>query len=138
MAASKVDINTEQGADFGPWTFTWHEDGEVVDGVVTPGDPIPLTGGAWRGRLQIRSRRDNDLAKAELWVTATSEDGDIILDEDPDNGQITILIPGDKMDGVIKAAAQYDMKLYDPDGREFFVVYGKVTNRVRVTVDEDA
>lgn len=132
MAATLLNITTEQGADYGPLSFTWHEDGPEVDGVITPGDPIDVTG--FTARLMVRDKRSS--VTGELYLTASSEEGHIVLSEDPTEGLITVLIPGDLTEGIVKVKAFYDLKMISPEGAEFFVLYGVVTNRLMVTVDD--
>lgn len=121
-------IKTQQGADYF-LGFTWHEDGPEVDGEVTPGDPIDLTG--CEARMQIRAKKSTE---SDLMMTASSEEGDIQVGDT--DGSVLIHIPGDKMDGVNKPTAYYDLKIYFPSGEERRVLEGRVNNSLAVTRDD--
>lgn len=109
MAAVPKPLVIEQGATF-VLGFTWHDEGPVVSGVVTPGDPKDLTGCIVR--MQIRQSQGSPVL-----VTATSESSgtgaDRIKVNDP-TGRIEVTLTDEDTDLLTSATCVYDLEIEWP------------------------
>lgn len=144
MVAVNRALYIEQGTTY-EFGFTWHHEGPVVDGVVTPGDPHDLTG--WAVRMQIRKAQ-----QAQAIVDATSTNGKIIIGstgldsgglpvergdaaevKDPTNGRIDIILSDDDTDMLTLSSAKYDLEVESPSGRVYRLLEGSVTVSPNIT-----
>jgi hypothetical protein len=125
MSAEDVPISIEQGATWG-LGFTWHEEGPVVDGEVTAGDPHDLTG--WTARMQIRKK-----VGEPVLAEATTENGKITLGGA--TGRVDIKLSPADTDAIGEKTAKYDLELEDPAGDVYRLLEGAVTISPNITRD---
>lgn len=109
MTAAPKDLYVEQGATFF-LGFTWHRQGPVVDGQVTPGDPYDLTG--CTARMQVRRTQHGDVL-----VSATSldtGDGAGRIKLGAETGRIEITLTDEDTDLMTAKQAYYDLEIEWP------------------------
>lgn len=115
MAAGKLDLLIEQGADFEKILIWKDTNKELVD----------LTG--FVAEMHIRSRKDSTSIILEL----TSENGRIVLGGQ--TGQITVVIPSSITRDIEWSEAVYDLKLTSPGDKVERLLEGKVIISEAVT-----
>lgn len=122
MTAAVRDLVIEQGSTF-TLGFNWHREGELVDGLPTPGDPYDLTG--CTARMQVRRKQGDPVL-----LTATSID---VPTEEPARteaieagagriklggvtGRIDITLTDEDTDLLTAKSAAYDLEIeWPPD-----------------------
>lgn len=109
MPAINKPLYIEQGATF-ILAFTWCQQGPVVDGEVTPGDPYDLTDCI--ARMQIR-RRQGDPALVTATSLSTGEGADRIAIDGP-NGRVVITLTDEDTDLLIHRSNIYDLEVEWP------------------------
>lgn len=138
MTAVKKDIYIEQGATF-ILHFQWCEQGPIVNGEATVGDPYDLTG--WKARMQARKDQQSPAI-----IDATTENGKIVLgaipgdwDATPDltNGRIELRLTDEDTDLLSLKTAKYDLEVEDPEGRVFRMLQGVITVDPNITQEPD-
>lgn len=109
MAAVNRPLYIEQGATF-PLAFTWHMEGPVVSGVVTPGDPYDLTGCI--ARMQIRKAQGEPVLLAAT-SESTGPGADRIVIDGP-TGRIAITLTDEDTDSLNVSTCVYDLEVEWP------------------------
>lgn len=110
MPAVQKTLYIEQGAIY-RLPFAWHQEGPVVDGEVTVGDPYDLTG--WKGRMQIRKS-----LKAAPVLDLSTEGVNPRITIDGVNGKVNVRIPAGDTDLLTGTAYIFDLEVEagdDPD-----------------------
>lgn len=125
MTAAKLDLTVDQGATFSTG-LTWYLAGPVVDGVVTKGAPVDLTGVS--ARMQIRTGYGQPVLVSLLSDTP----GEIGLGGV--NGTIQIVIPAVKTDLLTVKKAYYDLEVVRGDA-VVRVLAGQVLVNPNITRD---
>jgi hypothetical protein len=127
MAAIQRALLIEQGATF-TLGFTWHQEGDVVNGVVTAGDPYDLTG--WTARMQLRQKQGSPVL-----LEATTENGKITLGGT--TGRVDVKFTDADTGSLTVASGRYDLELVDPAGDVLRLLQGSVTVDANITQDPD-
>lgn len=112
MTAVDKPLYIEQGATF-RLGFTWHAEGPVVDGVVTPGQALNLNGCA--ARMQIRASQGS-----AILVSATSEttgDGADRIYLGDLTGRVVVTLTDEDTDLLAVSTAVYDLEVVWPLAR---------------------
>lgn len=110
MAAVNKPLYIEQGATF-TLGFTWHRQGPVVEGVVTPGDPYDLTG--CTARMQIRKAQGVEPPLVTATSLPTGPGAKRIFLGGP-TGRIEITLTDEDTDLINQARAVYDLEIEWP------------------------
>lgn len=124
MTAVVRPLYVEQGATF-KLGFTWHQEGPVVDGVPTAGDPFDLTG--WVARMEFRKNQ-----QTPVLASASTTDGKIILTS---AGRVDIKLTDEDTDALTSKSCQYDLEMESPEGDVYRVLQGTVTVSPNITQD---
>lgn len=128
MPATIRPLYIEQGATF-YLSFTWHEDGPIVDGELTPGDPVDLSG--WTARTQVRDA----VGGAVLLSATTSTQGSTIALGGV-TGSVVVKFTAADTDAVTAQFGVYDLELVAPSGDVHRLLQGTVTFDPNVTRED--